>query len=291
MKKVALLGLGRMGSGIALSILRRGQELRIWNRSKDKATEVLAAGGVWCENPAAAAHDADIVLAMLADDIASEQVWLGPNGALPVMRLGACMVECSTLSLDFVHRLAGIAQQSGLHYIDCPVTGIPAAAVKGELTLLVGADAKDLESCKPVLSMFSSTIRYFGTVGKGTGYKLVINLMGAIQIAGLAEGIALCDRLELDRETFIQAIENSAAASPQVVRYVRRMAERNYAPNPSFTVNLREKDAAYAITLANNLGFDSRLGKAAGDWFKAAKKQYGDEDEARVIEGMMEQKK
>lgn len=287
MKKVALLGLGRMGRGIALSILRSGQPLYVWNRTAAKAAEVTAAGAVLCQTVQEAAADADVVIAMLADDHASEEVWIGKNGAMQVMKPGAAVVECSTLSLDYVKRLSSIAKERELIYIDCPVTGIPAAAAKADITLLVGAASEDLQRCRSLMQTFSRCIRYFGAIGSGTSYKLVINLMGAVQIAGLAEGITLCKKLGLDMETVIEAIENSAAASPQVLRYVRRMAESDFSGNPSFTVDLREKDADYALRLARETGFNASLGAAAGQWFTLAKRHNNGRDEAIVINEML----
>lgn len=287
MKKVALLGLGRMGTGIALSILRSGQPLHVWNRTAAKAEAITAAGAILCRTVREAATDADVVIAMLADDRASEEVWLGNNGALQVMKPGVVVIECSTLSLDYVKKLSGIAKQQGLIYIDCPVTGIPAAAAKAEITLLVGAARKDLDSCRSLLQTFSKCIRHFGDIGSGTSYKLVINLMGAVQIAGLAEGITLCKKLGLDMETVIQAVENSAAASPQVMRYVRKMAEGDFSESPSFTVGLREKDADYALRLAGEAGFNASLGTAAAQWFRLAKLHNSERDEAIVINEML----
>lgn len=286
MKKIVLLGLGRMGQGLALSILRSGIDLAVWNRSFAKAKAVILAGAEWADTPAKAVADADAVIAMLADDSASENVWLGKDGALQNMKPGAFVIECSTLSLDYVQRLSTEAQSKGLKYIDCPVTGLPDAAAAGNLTLLVGADKNALEECRPLLQTFSKNIKHFGGIGKGTGYKLMINLMGAVQIAALAEGIALSEKLGLDKETVISAIENSAAASPQVLRYVKRMAERDFLEEPMFTTTLRYKDAAYALALAKQFGFNAKLGEASTGWFEKARQQFIDKDEARVIEVM-----
>ncbi len=286
MLNIALLGTGRMGQSIASCILRSGTQLTIWNRTPEKASELVSRGALFAETPALAVKDADFVIAMLADDLASEQVWLGHNGALNNMREGACLIECSTLSLPYVYTLAEFARQKKLRYIDCPVTGIPVAAEKGELTLLAGAAPDDLAVCKPVLQLFSKAIRHFGPVGKGTCYKLIINLMGAVQIAALAEGIALADKLGLDGEVVTASIETSAAASPQVIRYVRAMMEKRYADDPSFTIALREKDARYALSLAATAGFDARLGKVAKEWFSSALQDFAEQDEATVIEMM-----
>ncbi|MFT4017755.1 MAG: NAD(P)-dependent oxidoreductase [Agriterribacter sp.] len=284
MRKIALLGLGKMGQGIALSILRSGENLMVWNRSIEKAGPVLDAGAKWADTPAKAAENADFVIAMLSDDAASATVWLGENGALQSIKPGAFVIECSTLSLDYVQKLSEAAIAKGLVYIDCPVTGIPSAAAEGKLTLLAGSEKHQLEACLPVLQSFSKSIKHFGAIGRGTCYKLMINLMGAVQIAALAEGIALCEKLGLDTETVIESIETSAAASPQVIRYTRRMAEKNFLQDPSFTTTLRHKDALYALALAKDAGFAAKLGTVATQWFAEAGQHYKNMDEAIVID-------
>ena len=284
METIAVLGLGRMGQGIAICLIRRGYRVLVWNRTQAKVAGLLDAGAIWAENPAAAAREANVVIAMVADDIASEAVWLGNEGALNAMVFGSFVIECSTLSAGYVERLAAAALERGLIYIDCPVTGLPEAASAGQLTLLVGAEPEELERVGPILRSMSGVIRHFGPVGMGTAYKLMINLMGAVQIAALAEGLALAERLGLDREVVIAAVENSAAASPQVIRYTRRMAEKNYADNPAFTLGLRLKDANYGVLLANRVGSQVLLGELAASLFAAAAKADAGRDEAAVIE-------
>ncbi len=283
MSLIALLGAGRMGTGMGISILRSGYALKVWNRTAAKANRLVELGAMQADTPAEAVSGARYVIAMLSDDAAAEEVWLGKEGALGNVSEGAFIIECSTLSLPLVLGLSDIAARKKLRYIDCPVTGPPSAAENGALTLLVGAGAADLEECKPVLQLFSNTIRYFGDVGKGTSYKLLINLMGAVQIAALAEGIAMAEKLGLDRETVVSAIENSAAASPQVIKHAAGMAARQFAQAPSFTVGLREKDASYALALAESIGYAPRLGRVARDCFTEAKQLGYDADEASVV--------
>lgn len=284
MARIAFFGLGRMGVGMAGRLLAAGHELTVWNRTQAKASALLAQGARWAESPAQAVPDVDIAFAMLADDAASRAAWLGPDGAMRHLPRGAIVVECSTLSHSHVLELAAAAAAKGLRYIDCPVTGWPHMAAAGELTLLIGADPVDLEAARPVLAPLCKSTRVFGPVGTGTGYKLMINLMGSVQIAALAEGLALADRLGLDREAVIGAIETGAAASPQVVRHCRPMAERRYAPDPVFSTALRHKDASYGLALAENSGVPAPLGAAATQWWLRAKALHPEADEARLVE-------
>lgn len=283
MKKIAVLGLGKMGYGIASRLLQCGYNVLVWNRSYSKAAELISRGAIWAETPAVAASEANCVISMVADDEASSVVWMGESGAFETLRPESFVIECSTLSAAHVANISTIAREKGFRYIDCPVTGLPDAAAKGKLTLLIGADVDHLKIVKPVLQELSEKIRYFGAVGNGTSYKLIINLMGAVQIAALAEGLAMSDKLGMDRETVIEAIESSAAASPQVIRYTRKMAELTFSKNPLFTTSLRHKDALYGLNLAESVQSQVPLGKAATSWFKAASDADPSLDEATVI--------
>ena len=287
MPRVGFIGLGRMGHGMAGRYLDAGFAVALWNRSRAKADDLIARGAHWATSPAAAAAEADAVVTMVADDEASRAVWLGKelgkDGAAAAMKSGTLAIECSTVShrhaLDMARELRG----RGLIYIDCPVTGLPDAAAAGKLTLLVGADAADLDKARPFLNPLSTTIRHFGDVGSGQVYKLINNLMGAIQIAGIAEGLAIAEQAGLDMKLVLEAVETGVAASPQVIRHSKRMAARNFE-GATFTAALRHKDAAYAVALAESLLRDAPLmGRAAVAAYDRAKSVAPDDDEGRMI--------
>ena len=284
MRRVAFIGLGRMGHGMAGRFLDAGFSLAVWNRSKEKAEDLIARGAQWATSPEDAAIDADAVVTMVADDEASRSVWLGKNGAAATMKAGTLAIECSTISYAHALDLSRELDNRGLVYIDSPVTGLPDAAASGKLTLLVGAHPADLEKARPFLEPLSSTIRHFGAVGTGTVYKLINNLMGAIQIAGIAEGLAIAEQAGLDMKLVLEAIESGVAASPQVIRHSRRMAARNFA-GATFTAALRHKDAAYAVALAESLlSSEPLIGRAAVEAYARAKAAAPDDDEAKMIE-------
>jgi 3-hydroxyisobutyrate dehydrogenase-like beta-hydroxyacid dehydrogenase len=284
MAKLAFIGLGRMGQGMAGRYLDAGFEVAVFNRSKAKAEDLIARGARWASSPADAAAGADAIVTMVADDEASRAVWLGKDGAASAAKAGALAIECSTVSYQHALDLARELRGRGLTYVDCPVTGLPDAAASGKLTLLVGAEPGDLERARPFLVPLSSTIRHFGAVGSGTVYKLINNLMGAIQIAGIAEGLAIAEQAGLDMKLVLEAVETGVAASPQVIRHSRRMAARNFE-GATFTAALRHKDAAYAVTLAESLLSGAPLmGRAAVEAYARAKSHAPDDDEAKMIE-------
>ena len=290
MSKIGFIGLGRMGQGMAARLLAANHRVSVWNRSPEKAAALVSSGAMLAATPAAAAQEADAIFTMLADDDAAERVWRAPDGILGTAKPGAFAIECSTLSRGLVIALAQEAGQRGLRFLDCPVTGRPNVAAAGKLTLLVGADKADLDAARPLLDPIATTIRHFGPPGSGTAYKLMINLMGSVQIAALAEGLALTERLGLDREAVIEAISDSAAASRQVVYHVTRMARREFT-DPTFTAGLRHKDASYGAALAAALGVDAPLGRASVAWFAEAMVADPDADEARVIETVLTRSK
>jgi 3-hydroxyisobutyrate dehydrogenase len=284
MKRVAFIGLGRMGHGMAGRYIDAGFGVAVWNRSRAKAEDLIARGARWARSPADAAEGADAIVTMVADDEVSRTVWLGKDGAAGTAKAGTLAIECSTVSYQHALVLARELRNRGLIYIDSPVTGLPDAAASGKLTLLVGADPADLELARPYLAPLSTTIRYFGAVGTGTVYKLINNLMGAIQIAGVAEGLAIAEQAGLDMKLVLEAIESGVAASPQVIRHSRRMVARDFA-GASFTSALRHKDADYAVTLAESLLADAPLmGRAAVQAYARAKAHGPDNDEGQMIE-------
>ncbi|MGB3487381.1 MAG: NAD(P)-dependent oxidoreductase [Xanthobacteraceae bacterium] len=283
MPHVAFIGLGRMGHGMAGRYLDSGFTLAVWNRSRAKADDLIARGARWAASPADAARDADAIVTMVADDDASRAVWTGKDGIIETARNGALAIECSTVSHRHAVDMARDLTTRGLRYIDCPVTGLPDAAASGKLTLLVGAEANDLEAARPFLAPLGATIRHFGMVGAGTVFKLINNLLGAVQIASLAEGLRIAEQAGLDMPLVQQSLATGAVASPQVVRHSARMVARDFA-GASFTAALRHKDASYAMALAETLGLDLAVAQAALNVYALAAAKMPDDDEGRLID-------
>ncbi len=272
-----------MGHGMAGRYLEAGFTVAVWNRSKAKAEDLIARGAQWATSPEDAAIDADAVVTMVADDAASRDVWLTRDGAAATMKAGTLAIECSTVSYQHTLDMARELQSRGLIYIDCPVTGLPEAAAAGKLTLLVGADNADLDKARPFLTPIGSTIRHFGAVGTGTVFKLINNLIGAVQIASLAEGVAIAEQAGLNMQLVAEALGTGAIASPQVIRHSKRMIDRNFS-GASFTAALRHKDAEYAVRLAETLLPGVPVSRAALTAYDKARAHAPDGDEGQMIE-------
>jgi 3-hydroxyisobutyrate dehydrogenase len=223
---------------------------------------------------------------MVADDAASRAIWLERDGILAadIARNGFA-IECSTLSYDWVTDLSTRCKAQGLRYIDAPVTGLPDVAAAGALTLLVGAEADDLQSARGILDSLSRRIIRFGPIGTGTAYKLIINMVGAVQIASAAEGLAIAERAGLDIAVVADAIATSQAASPQVVRNTLRMAAEDHDDNIVFTSALRVKDVEYGVRFARAIGIGSPFGALAeGIYRQLCDMGYAEVNESKVIE-------
>jgi len=264
MARVAFIGLGNMGLAMAGRLLAAGHQLSVYNRTPGRAESLVRHGAFEFNTPKDACEGVDAVISMVADDAASRAVWLEGDGILAAhLHRSAFAIECSTLSYDWVMQLATQASALGLRYIDAPVTGLPDAAAAGSLTLLVGASVDDLNAANEILSALSGRIIQFGPIGAGTTYKLIINMIGAVQIASAAEGLAIAERAGLDIAAVADAMATSQAASPQVIRNTRRMVAADHDQNIVFSSALRLKDVEYGLRLARNVGIASPFGEVA----------------------------
>jgi 3-hydroxyisobutyrate dehydrogenase len=284
--RLAFLGLGNMGSGMAARLMAAGHSLTVYNRTRSRAERLEKLGARVADSPRDAAQRADVIIGMTADDRSSRTLWLGDSGALAADNSpDALCIECSTLSHDWVMELAQHVRARGFRYVDAPVTGLPDAAASGTLTLLVGAEPADLDAARPIFAPLAARVMHFGGVGQGTVYKLMVNLMGAVQIGAAAEGVVLAERAGLDLKLVADAIGSGQAASPQVVRNVRRFVAGDHTSSVTFTPTLRLKDVEYALELARKLGAAHEFGDAAAALYrKLCDLGLGAENESRIID-------
>jgi 3-hydroxyisobutyrate dehydrogenase len=243
--RVALLGLGAMGGGMATNLLRAGFPLTVYNRHAERATAIREAGARVAAAPRDAAAEADVVISMVADDRASRAVWLSEDGALAGVRRDALLIESSTVTVEWVRELAQAAQAAGAEFIDAPVTGSKDHAASAQMLFLVGGSAAALERARPILLAMGRGVVHVGPTGSGALLKLVNNFMGGVQAANLAEALTLVERSGIDRQTALDVLLNGAPASPLVKTLAPRMTELEYSP-PHFALKLMAKDLTYA---------------------------------------------
>ncbi|HVU13184.1 MAG TPA: NAD(P)-dependent oxidoreductase [Phototrophicaceae bacterium] len=286
MQRIALLGLGIMGSGMASNWLRKGFPLTVYNRTRSKAEPFAAKDARIADTPREAAQDADIIVAMVTDDDASREVWLGENGALANAKAGAIIVESSTISPDWTRELANRVEAQGCFYLDVPVTGSKAAASDGNLVLFVGGEASTLEQARPALEAISRQINHVGEIGMGATWKLINNMQLAVQIVAVSEALALAEKAGFNLQQASQLIVNSAASSPFVQGKMPRLIQHDFG-DTEFSLSNMLKDTRYALKVGEQLGVPLGAVEAASEVFRRASEQgHGDEDVAAVIAGV-----
>ncbi len=284
MKKIAIIGLGTMGSGIAANLLKSGYELHVYNRTPGKAFQLLEKGALWADSPAAAAARAEMVIAVVGDDAASKAVWMGPNGAFEGARPGTFIIECSTLSIAWVRELHAAAAVKALKFADCPMAGSKPAASSGVLTLYVGADPDVFGAIQPVLSSFSKSQIHFGPPSSGATYKLINNMMAAAQVAALGEGVALADKAGLNMDKVSQAVNEGVIASMVVKMKAPNIISRNHE-EALFALRWMHKDLTYALKLGDELVMPLPVSAEVREVFRMAmQKGLGDLDWSAVSE-------
>jgi 3-hydroxyisobutyrate dehydrogenase len=281
--RVALIGLGLMGSGMARRLLGAGFPLTVYNRTPARVAPLAAEGAHVAASPREAAARAEVVLSMVADDAAARAVWLGEQGALAGVARGTVLVECSTVTVEWIEELAREAAAAGAELLDAPVTGSRTHAAAGELSFLVGGSAAALETARPVLAAMSRAIVHVGPSGRGALLKLVNNFLCGVQAASLAEALALVERSGLDRDKALEVLTSGAPGSPLVKTLAARMTARDYTPN--FLLKLMAKDLSYAIGEGRRRGLSlSTAASALGLYEQAIAGGHGEEDFSAMVE-------
>jgi 3-hydroxyisobutyrate dehydrogenase len=281
--KIALLGLGLMGTGMAGRLLGAGYALTVYNRSPDKAQALAQQGAKTASTPAEAAAGAEIIISMLADDDVCRQVWLGPNGALAAAQSGAVLVECSTVTPAWIEELDHAARARSLDLIDAPVTGSKMQAAAGQLLFLAGGSEDVIGRTTPVLEAMSRGIVHVGPIGSGARLKLINNFLCGVQAASLAEAIGMIERSGLDREQALRVLTEGAPGSPLLKTLSGRMTSHEY--EPQFAAKLMAKDLRYAVAEGKQHAQPLATGAAALHVFEGAiGAGYGEKDMSSVVE-------
>src|SRR6266567_2305288 len=229
--RVAVLGLGIMGGGIASRLLSTGFPLAVFNRNRERAQKFADAGAFVAASPREAAARADIVISMVADDAASRNIWLGENGALAGASEGSLLLESSTLSVGWIKELSAAAAGKNCEFLDAPVTGTKPHAASGELVFMVGGSVAGFDRARDVLSVLGREILHLGPTGSGALVKLINNFVCGVQAASFAEAMALVKASGLDREKCIAVFSSSALASPLIKRMLAALAADDFAAN------------------------------------------------------------
>ncbi|MDE1149144.1 MAG: NAD(P)-dependent oxidoreductase [Azospirillaceae bacterium] len=261
MSKIAFLGLGAMGSRMAANLVKAGHAVTVWNRSPGPVAGLVDQGAASAPTPRAAADGAEFVIAMVADDRASDAVWLNAEtGALAGLKAGALAVECSTVSPDWAVRLAAAVTAKGGAFVEAPVVGSLPQAQSGQLIILAGGEDAAFASARPVLAPLASAVHHLGPVGRGAVLKLAVNTLLASQLAVWAEMLGFLGKTGLEPGQALDIMATLPVASPAAANYARQMLAGDFEVR--FPIDLMAKDLRYATAKADAAHADTPLADA-----------------------------
>lgn len=267
---------------MAARLLAAGFPLTVWNRRADRGADLVSQGARRAKTPADAVYDAEVVVTMLADPPALEQVLGAPDGALKTLRRSALLIDCSTVGPAAARAAAAQCANRGAAYVDAPVLGSVPAAEQGTLTVFAGGAASDVERARAVLDHLGKQVIHTGDVGSASSLKLVMNLLVGGQTELMAEAFLLAERAGLSRELVTQALTGSVLNSPFVGYKAPQLLERKF--NPLFTTALLLKDIDLALELARTHALELPGVRAVRDAYSgSAAAGRGDDDFSAVI--------
>jgi len=268
---IGFLGLGAMGAAIVLRLMQAGHQVTGWNRSEEKAAPLRAQGMRWASSPREVAANSDVMISILTDARALEQVVVGPAGVLEGLRAGAILADMSTISPDSSCTLAAKVAAAGGIMLDAPISASLATLEAGQASVMVGGDAQAYERLRPILLAIGPKVTHIGANGQALYVKLAINLALVVQVVSFCEGVAMAEKAGIKREVAVDAFLKSVVASP-VLGYRGPFILDGRMPEMAWAdVNLQQKDLLLALELGRRLGVALPTGAAANEMLNAAR--------------------
>jgi len=282
MQRVGFIGIGLMGSQMSRKILEAGYPLTVWNRKKEKAGALLSAGAKWADSPKGVAQVCDVVITIVTDSAASEEVICGRNGVLEGAHPGLVLIDMGSIAPEMSRSIAERARAKGIPLLDAPVTGNPKVASEGRLGIMVGGPQETFEACLPLFEKMGVKIIHVGENGKGTTLKLINNLIMGVAIEAVAEALVLAAKAGIDPQKVLEITSVGGARTGAMETRGPRMIQHDFSPH--FSVNNMHKDLSGALKLAEEVGASLPATSISREMLRAAKSQgKGDMDSCVVI--------
>ena len=286
--KVAFIGMGTMGVPMALNVLKAGHEVTVHNRTRDRELAVAEAGGNRAESPKAAATGAEVIITCVSDTPDVEQVILGDNGVIYGAAAGAIVVDMSTISPTVTRKIAAALAEKSVKMLDAPVSGGSEGAQKGTLSIMIGGEAADVDTVRPVLEAMGKTITHVGAIGAGQITKAINQIIVAGTYWSVAEGMALGIKAGLDMDKVVQAVGGGAAGSWGLTHRSGNMIQNEYPLG--FRVRLHRKDLIIALEAARELGVTMPMAAYVEQIESGLLAQgFGDEDVSAIARSVRQQ--
>jgi len=250
-KKISYLGLGTMGSGMASNLLKAGYKLTVWNRSAEKCVPFARKGARVADTPADAVRDVDLVMYSLSNDEAVEQVIFSGEGILSGIKEGQIAIDMSTVLPATSLREQEAYAKRGVDFLDAPVFGSKQESAEAKLWIMAAGSKAIFEKVRPVLAHLGQTVHYFGKNGNAAAMKLVGNLIVALEMEALAEGLVLAQKAGLDLNTVMEVVKVADFRSPLLVSNGQNILKRDFSTN--FALKFMLKDAGLIEKFAKSL--------------------------------------
>lgn len=286
--KIAFIGLGSMGGGMASRLLDNGAHVTVYNRTRAKGEELAQKGAALADTPAEAAAGADVVFLSLATSEVVETLLFGADGVVETLPKGAVVADMSTVAPDFAVGLHNRLAQTGHRGLDACVLGNAQHAKDGELRFMIGGAEEDVETVRPVIAHLAKEVVHLGPSGKGATAKLALNLLMGVEMQALAEAIVFGEKAGLDRGTLIRLIAASGYSAP-VMKFKAGVIARRAFENPDFRLKLMRKDLGLVLAETSRLGVPMPATAASHDWLTNAKNQGLGEHDCAAIISILEQ--
>ncbi|MEO7211371.1 NAD(P)-dependent oxidoreductase [Mucilaginibacter sp.] len=274
---IGWIGLGLMGTPMSQQLITAGYPVTVYNRNKDKETALKEMGADTAASPADLIEQVDVIIIMVTDDKAINDIFKGEQGLLSAKTTGKVIINMSTVSPAISKEIAALYAEQGNAYLDAPVSGSVKQAETAQLVIMVGGDAVAFEKVKPVLEAMGKNATLIGEVGAGNVAKLAINTLLSIHAQGLAEAVVLAKQNGIAPETLLNLLNSGALANPFMKIKGDAILNDNYAA--AFSLNNIVKD----LKLAKDIGLSTPLGEAALSTYSAAQAEFGEEDLIAVI--------
>jgi 3-hydroxyisobutyrate dehydrogenase len=283
-KRIAFIGLGNMGGGMAARLTESGYPMTVWNRSAEKAKPIEELGATVASTPAEAAKDADVVMTSLANQAAVADVLWGDDGVFGSLKKGGYILDASTIPPDFARELSDKAKENGYKALDSCVYGAPMHARSGELRVMVGGEQEDFNAVEDILATIGGKeLAYLGPSGLGATMKLVVNMLMGVQMPALAEAVVFGEKAGLPRDAILNMIAGSGYSSPVMSFRCPMMAKREF-DKPAFRLSLMRKDMMFVLAESQRLGIPLPVSESAYAMLTGAEAQgLGDLDVAAII--------
>ncbi len=250
-KTIGFIGTGIMGRPMALNLIQKGFRLNVYNRTPERAREVIGAGGEPKASPQEVAEASDVIVTIVTDTPDVEAVLFGEGGVIHGAREGQTVIDMSTISPDATRDFAARLAQAGVDMLDAPVSGGEIGAVKGTLTIMAGGEAKVFERCLPVLEAMGTRITHVGKTGSGQVVKACNQIMCAVNQVAVSEALSLCHRAGIDLDVMHQVVTGGAGNSWALETLGRKVIDGDL--NPAFMIRLIQKDLNIVSELAKRL--------------------------------------